>query len=102
MTASNIRNVCKTNSDMPSASLLKQICYRTKFRLVATDWGCEDKQVTKCDNTNLMENTHSNFLVVDAGLFLSSTYPYLGASHDGIVSCSCCGVRCLGKKMSIL
>ena len=24
MTASNVRNVCKTNSDMPSVSLLKQ------------------------------------------------------------------------------
>ena len=37
MTTSNIRNVCKTNSDMPSVSLLKKICYRTKFRSVTTD-----------------------------------------------------------------
>ena len=31
-------------------------------------------------------------------LFLSSAYPYLGASLDGIVSCSCCGVGCLEIK----
>ena len=31
-------------------------------------------------------------------LFLSSAYPYLGASPDGIVSCSCCGVGCLEIK----
>ena len=45
-----------------------------------------------------MKSTHSSFLVVDAGLFLSSTYPYLGASPDGIVSCSCCGGGCLESK----
>ena len=98
MTASNIRNVCKTNSDMPSVSLLKQICYRSKFRSVATGWSCEHEQVAKCHYTSLMKNTHSNFVVVDAGLSLSSIYPYLGASPDGIVSCSCCGVGCLEIK----
>ena len=87
-------------SDMPSVSLLKQICYRTKFRSLATDWGCKHEQVAKFQYTNLMKNTHSNFLV-DAGLFLSSTCPYLGASPDGIVSCSC-WVRMSGNKMSIL
>ena len=29
---------------------------------------------------------------------MSSTYPYLGASPDDIVSCSCCGVGCLEIK----
>ena len=98
MTASNIRNVCKTNGDMPFVSLLKPICCRAKFRSVATDWGCEHEQVAKCHYTNLMENTHSNFLVVHAGLFLSSTYPYLGAFPDGLVSCACCGVGYLETK----
>ena len=53
-------------SDIPSASLPKKICYRTKFRSVATDWGCEHERVAKCQYTNLMKNTPSNFLVVDA------------------------------------
>ena len=69
MTASNVRNVCKTNSDMPSVSLLKQICYRTNFGSVATDWGCEHEQEAKCRYTNLIKNTHSNFIVVDGGSF---------------------------------
>ena len=29
---------------------------------------------------------------------MSSTYPYLEASPDDIVSCSCCGVGCLETK----
>ena len=53
-------------SDIPSVSLPEKICYRTKFRSVATDWGCEH-EVVKCQYTNLMKNTPSNFLVVDAG-----------------------------------
>ena len=92
---SNIIKVCKTNSDMPSVSLLKQICYRTKFRSFSTDWGSEHEQVAECQYTNLMKNTHSNSLVVDIDIFMSSTYPYLAASPNGIVSCSCCGVGCL-------
>ena len=48
--------------------------------------------------TNLIKNTHSNFIVVDGGLFLSSAYPYLRASPNSIVSCSCCGVGCLEIK----
>ena len=98
MTVSNIRHVCKTNNGMLSGSLLKKNCYRTKFRSVATDWGCKQEQVAKCQYKNLMKNTHSNFLVVDVGLCLSSTYPYLGASPDDIVSFSCYVVGCLEIK----
>ena len=92
------RNLWFRIYDMPPVSLPKKTCYRTKFRLVATDWGCEHEQVAECQYTNLMKNTPSNFLVVDAGLLLSSTYPYLGASPDGIVSCPCCWVGCLEIK----
>ena len=51
MTASNIKNICKTNSDMSLVSLLKEICYRIKVRSRATDWGCEHEHVAKCKNT---------------------------------------------------
>ena len=56
MTASNIGNTCKTNRDMSLVSLLKQIWYRTKFRSVATDWGCEHEYVAKCQYTELMKS----------------------------------------------
>ena len=51
MTASNIKNICKTNSDMSLVSLLKEICYRIKVRSRTTDWGCEHEPVAKCKNT---------------------------------------------------
>ena len=68
MTAPDIRNICKTNSDTQFVSLLKQIFNRTKFRSVATDWCFEHGQVAKCQYTNLMKNT-SNFLVFDEVFF---------------------------------
>ena len=54
MTASNARNVCKKkkkNCDMQSVSQLKQICYRTKFWSVTTDWDSEREYVAKCQYT---------------------------------------------------
>jgi len=34
---------------------------------------------------------HQNFQCSDAGLFIDVDRPYLGASPDGLVNCSCCG-----------
>ena len=45
-----------------------------------------------------MENTHSDFSIVDTRLFLNSTYPYLGVSLDEKVNCSCCSLGYLEIK----
>ena len=39
-----------------------------------------------------MSSCHETFQIGDSGLVISSDYPYLGASPDGIVSCGCCGI----------
>ena len=36
-----------------------------------------------------------NFSVVDSGLFLSESQPFLAATPDGLVICTCCGESCL-------
>ena len=33
---------------------------------------------------------HHNFKVEESGLFLSTEYPFVGASPDGLVKCACC------------
>ena len=40
VTASNFYQVCHTNSAKPSISLIKQICYGSKFQSTATTGGC--------------------------------------------------------------
>ena len=72
----------------------KKICYRCKFRNVATDWGIEhEKPVKDCYFIQNSKN-HSNFTIPESGLVINPKWSY-GASPDSIVGCSCCGEHCL-------
>ena len=39
----------------------------------------------------MMIAKHENFKISNVGLFIDDTHPFLGASPDGMVECSCCG-----------
>ena len=41
---------------------------------------------------------HVNFEILPAGLLVSTKYPFLGATPDGLVSCSCCDIGLLEVK----
>ena len=41
---------------------------------------------------------HEDFEVKDSGLVINPSYPHLGASPDGFVSCRCCGLGILEIK----
>ena len=41
---------------------------------------------------------HTNFSIRSSGLIISSLFPYLAASPDGIITCDCCGVGTLEIK----
>ena len=45
-----------------------------------------------------MSKCHLNHSINLSGLILNRDFPYLGASPDGIVNYSCCGVGCLEIK----
>ena len=38
-----------------------------------------------------MRTTHPRFKVEESGFIISATYPFIGASPDGVVSCNCHG-----------
>ena len=94
ITASQLHAVLHTNSSKPSQSLIKQICYPEAFKFTskATCWGCEHEKTAQELYVKSMSSCHENFQIRDSGLVISSDYPYLGASPDGIVSCSCCEI----------
>ena len=46
----------------------------------------------------LYSQTHRNVTVMECGLYLCESMPYVGGSPDRIVSCSCCGKFCLEVK----
>ena len=93
MTASCMRAVCHTSLANPSASLVKSVCYPDMFRLTtkAIEWGCSHEKlaIELYKKTNEVE--HQNFTVVENRLFISPEWPFIGASPDSIVECSCHG-----------
>jgi len=47
---------------------------------------------------DLMKTKHKNYKSTECGLFIDKTMPYVGASPDRIMVCSCCEKSCLEIK----
>ena len=100
ITASKMKAVCATDPSHPSQSLLSQICYPhlKKFTTPATTWGCEHEAVARLAYIEMMKPMHTNFQYRNSGFVVSTEYPYIGASPDGVVQCDCCGCGVLEIK----
>ena len=53
-------------------------------------WGRDNEDHARENYRASMQSDHEGFCVQSAGLLVSTTFPFLGASPDGITSCSCC------------
>ncbi|XP_049267370.1 uncharacterized protein LOC125756543 [Rhipicephalus sanguineus] len=93
ITASVAKSVCSTSLDKPSVSLLKKICYpeQQKFTTAATSWGLEHECDAIKSYVAEMKQHHSDFQHFKPGVYLSVQHPYLAATPDASVSCTCCG-----------
>ena len=97
LTASKMKQACRSSLENPSQHLIKEICYPEGFRLgsKSTCWGCEHENSARekyivCQN-NGSNASHDEFTVASCGLVLNPEWPHLGASPDGVVCCKCCG-----------
>ena len=100
ITASNFKGVVHTDISQPSQSLIKRICYPEgfKFKAKSTQWGLEHEKSAIEKYCTETKNSHSNLTYTASGLVLNPSYPYIGATPDGIVQCSCCEKRVLEVK----
>ena len=100
VTASRMHAVTHTNPNMPAVSLIKTICYpqASKFSTNATSWGCSHEQKALDIYSKHMSEHHTNFNIMPSGLFLSTEFPFIGATPDSMVSCDCCGKGCVEVK----
>ena len=48
--------------------------------------------------TEIMKKKQNNFQLHECGIYLHNKVPYIGGSHDRIVTCSCCKPACLEIK----
>ena len=79
ITASKMKQICRTSLAMPSQRLIKKICY--------PEWTAHERYA------ELMAERHDQFWVANSGLVLSPEWPHLGVSPIGtcIVCSTCCG-----------
>ena len=95
-----MKSVCHTDPAKPAQSLIKGICYPEAFSFTskATSWGCQHEQDTKNIYFKACKVKHVDFSVMDSGLVINSQWPYIGASPDGLINCTCCGKGALEIK----
>ena len=100
ITASKMKSVCCTDVSNPAKSLISSVCYPQlhKFSTKATTWGCEHEAIARISFIDVTRPLHTNFEYRDSGFIIHRDYPYVGASPDGIVQCSCCGYGVLEIK----
>ena len=99
VTASRFKSVCSTDLASPSLSLVMTLCHpdKVRFRTAATKWGCHHEKTAL---EQYKQSSHHNQLsVFPSGFFISVDHPYIGASPDALVCCTCCGTGILEIKV---
>lgn len=63
------------------------------MKVPALQWGLTHEDTARALYQEMMESMHSNFTIYSCGLFINPSFPHLGASPDGAISCDCCGAE---------
>ena len=61
-----------------------------KFVSNATRWGCDHEQTAYDAYRRQVSGKHINFKLSKSGLVVNTQFPFMGASPDGVLGCSCC------------
>jgi len=93
VTTSKLRQVLHTDISQPSLSLITAVCYPETYKAmpVACKYGCEHETTAREKYVDLLGKSHDTFFVIKCGLILHPSFPFFGATPDGIVNCSCHG-----------
>ena len=92
ITASVFGAVCRTSLSNPSQSLINRILQvSTPPPTASIQWGIENEERARSEYKAQAMNCHANLELRTTGLHVNPRFPHLGASPDGLVSCSCCG-----------
>ena len=91
ITTSRMYNVVHTSINSPSLSLMRtMICYPQVFSTTAVNWGRVHEKDAQVLYVNNQVSLHESLNVSASGLVLNQNWPFLGASPDGVKTCSCC------------
>ena len=97
---------CHTSIDNHSKSLVNSICNpNATFSNVHTEFGIKNEQSARQVYLKAQLKDHPHMQIKNCGLLTSPSFPFLGASPDGIIICDCgkCDgggcleIKCLSK-----
>jgi hypothetical protein len=94
ITASTFYNVCHFRSGTCNYDnyIVKSVMGKySGITSVPLQYGHDTEPVARQLYIDQINNLHEHFTVRECGLHVNVQYPYLGASPDGLVACSCCG-----------
>ena len=100
VTASILKEVfCTNENTKTSQSLVDKIMqYKINKTNKYTQYGIKMEPIAKQYYVNEESCKHKNFSTNEVGFLVKSNQPFLGASPDGLVNCSCHGKRVLEIK----
>ena len=97
--ASKFRAICHTSISKPSQSLVAQILQlSTMPKSAVLSWGITNEKKAREQYWAIQEKQHTAFKLEMTGLCINPSFPHLGASPDGLISCKCCGLGLLEIK----
>ena len=104
ITASFMGAISKCTETTYPTSLVKSIMQYNipSMHLPALKWGRLNEEKARQQYQALMSTKHTNFSVKQCGLHINPQYPFLGATPDGTISCSCCGNGLLEIKCPLI
>ena len=78
---------------MPLRSLVMSICFPEgyKYKTPAISRGCFHEEEAYNSYKNIMIQHNLDVQLAKGGLIISTEFPFIGASPDGLVLCSSCG-----------
>lgn len=92
VTASVFYDVCHAGIEKPPMSLLKKLCMANKpINAPGIKWGRSQEKNARASYQLRAMCLHEDAKFQDSGLIVSVRDPFVGATPDGLVSCSCCG-----------
>ena len=93
VTASVTHSVLHTKIDAPAPSIIKKICYPEKRHLntPAVLWGRDNENEAIKNFTDAVTQGHTECKVEKTGMRICEDKPFIGASPDAVVKCTCHG-----------
>ena len=100
ITASMFGRVYKCAETKYPTALVKSLMQYSHVNptIPSLKWGHDNEDHAREKYKISMEPHHESFSVQSAGLLVSTKFPFLGASPDGVISCTCCGTGLLEIK----